>query len=227
MRLFDPRLLGAALDDSAFPVIDELMEHFAPEPPFLTFGAPGAARGLSLYGRTVLADRDAFADPFNGAREEGIEVRVAGPEDPMVFPPRRFGLVHARWISLTGGVVPNLVRWLKPGGVLLVEAPDDYPARNLPRGPYQAVSEAVADRIELAPTVVIPGLLLRHGLLHVGLRHQLPLTGAFHTLLQRLVERGAPWPELAPEDLRDWPHDPVAKTPSLMNVLAWGVKAPD
>lgn len=225
MKLFDSRLLSAALDDAAFPVLDELMEYFAPEAPFLTFGAPGAARALSLYGRTVLADRDAFADPFNGAREEGIEVRVAGPEDPMVFPPRRFGLVHARWLpSFGGNVISNLVRWLKPGGVLLMEAPDDYPARNLPGGPYRTVASALCDRLSLPGTAPLPGLLIRHGLTHIGARHQLPVTSAFHVLFQALAERAAPLHEVPAADLRDWPHDPVAQTPALMNVMAWGLK---
>jgi len=224
VKLFDSRLLSAALDDAAFPVLDDLMNYFAPEPPFLTFGAPGAARALALYGRTVLADRDAFADPFNGVREEGVEVRVAGPEDPMVFPPRRFGLVHCRWISLTGSTVPNLVRWLKPDGVLLVETPDPYPARNLPRGPYRQTAQAVADRMNLPSSLDTPALLLRHGLTHVGSKHESPVPAAFHVLFQRLIEQGAPWPEVKDDDLRDWPHDPVAQTPALMNVLSWGVK---
>jgi hypothetical protein len=225
MKFFDSKMLSAALDDSAFPVLDHLMEYFAPEGPYLTFGAPGAARALSLYGRTVLADRDAFADPFNGVRSEGIEVRVAGPEDPLVFPPNRFGLVHVRWLaSLNGSTIPNLVRWLKPGGVLLVEAPDDYPARNLPRGPYHAVAEAVTDRLNLPPAATIPGWLIRHGLTHVGCKHELPVTSHFHELLQAVIDWGAPWPDLVPEDLRDWRHDPVATTPALTNVLVWGLK---
>lgn len=224
MKLFDSGSLSAALDDGLFTVLDELMEYFTPEPPFLTFGAPGAARVLSLYGRTVLADRDPFADPFGGTREEGVEIRVAGPEDPLVFPPGRFGLVHCRWILLGGSVLRNLIRWLRPGGVLLAEVPDDYPARNLPRGPYQAVAEAVCDRLDLPVSAAVPGLLVRHGLTHVGVRHQLPVTPAFQGLLKDLAERGAPWPDLRPEDLRDWPHDPVAQTPALTNVLVWGVK---
>lgn len=222
--MFDSRLLGAALDGAAFPVLDEMMEYFAPGPPFLTFGAPGAARALSMYGRTVLADRDPFADPFGGSREEGIEIRVAGPEDPMVFPPRRFGLVHCRWMPLGGSALRNLIRWLKPGGVLLVEQGDDYPARNLPHGPYRSVSEAVADRIRLPGGADLPALLIRHGLTHVGCRHQAPSAPAFHVLLQHLVERGAPWPELTDADLSAWPHDPVAQTPGLANVTAWGLK---
>lgn len=224
VKLFDSHLLSAALDDAAFPVLDDLMNYFAPEAPFLTFGAPGAARALGLYGRTVLADRDAFSDPFNGTREEGIEVRIAGPEDPMVFPPRRFGLVHARWIPLTGGTIRNLVRWLKPGGVLLVETPDPYPSQNLPAGPYRAVAQAVTGRMAMESSLDTPGLLLRHGLTHVGCKHESPVTSAFHVLLQRLAEQGAPWPELKDSDLRDWPHDPVAQTPALMNVLSWGLK---
>jgi hypothetical protein len=43
-------------------------------------------------------------------------------------------------------------------------------------------------------------------------------------LLQHLVERGAPWPELTDADLSAWPHDPVAQTPGLANVTAWGLK---
>jgi len=224
VKLFDSRLLSAALDDSAFPVIDEMMEFFGPEPPFLTFGAPGAARVLSSYGRTVLADRDPFSNPFSATREEGIEIRVAGPEDPMVFPPKRFGLVHCRWLPLGGSTLRNLIRWIRPGGLLLVEQGDDYPVRNLPRGPYHSIAEAVADRLHLPGAAELPGLLMRHGLTHVGCRHQLPATGAFHVLLQHLIESGAPWPEVIDSDLRDWVHDPVAQTPAFMNVTAWGLK---
>ncbi len=223
MNTFEPAMLSSALDDAAFTVLDELMDYFAPEAPFLTFGSPGAARALRLYGKTILASRD-FNDPFNGVREQGIETRVAGPEDPMVFPPRRFGFVHARWTSLAGGTVGNLTRWLKPGGVLLVEAPDDYPARNLPRGPYQNVAEAVADRLNLPPTVNLPGVLMRHGLTSVGCRHQLPVVTAFHVMFQRLIEQGQPWHPAMEADLRDWPHDPVARTPAFTNVMVWGMK---
>lgn len=224
MKLFDSRMLSAALDDAAFPVLDDLMNYFAPDPPYLTFGAPGAARALALYGRTVLADRDAFADPFNGVREEGIEVRVAGPEDPMVFPPRRFGLVHLRWTSFGGNVLPNAMRWLKPGGVLLVESPDTYPAHNLPRGPYANTALAVIQRLNLPSSLTVPGLLMKHGFAHVGCKHESPVPAAFHTLLQHLIERGAPWPQVADADLKDWPHDPAATVPALMNVMSWGVK---
>jgi hypothetical protein len=224
VKLFDPRMLSAALDDATFPVLDDLMSHFGPEAPFLTFGALGVARSLTLYGRTVLADRDAFYDPFGGVREEGIEVRIAGPEDPLAFPPRRFGLVHLRWVPVGGNVIPNAVRWLKPGGVLLVEAADTYPGENLPRGPYQAVASAMADRLNSPSALGAPALLIKHGLQQVGCKHQLPATSAFQTLFQNLVEQGMPWSELLDQDVRDWVKDPVATTPSLMNVISWGVK---
>lgn len=224
MTPFDPRVLSSALDDTTFACIDELMDTFAPEGPFLTFGSAGAARALSLYGRTVLASRDAFEDPFNGIREDNIETRVAGPEDPMVFPPHRFGFVHARWVSLSGGTLRNLTRWLRKGGVLLVEAPDDYPARNLPRGPYQNVAESIADRLALPSTANLPGLLMRHGLTSVSCRHQLPMAAASQVMFQRLVEQSEPWHPAMQADVRDWPHDPVARTPAFTNVLAWGLK---
>jgi hypothetical protein len=217
---YDSSLLSAALDDAAFPIIDEMMEYHAPEPPFLTFAAPGAARALSLYGRTVLATRDIFGP----IREEGVETRIAGPDDPMVFPPGRFGLVHARWTGFGGGTLRNLVRWLKPGGILLVEGPDCYPAHSIASGPYRSVAMAVSARLDLPHSLELPALLMRHGLDYVGCRHQAPVTSAFQTLLQSLIEQGAPWPELKTEDLRDWPKDPVARIPALMNVLAWGVK---
>jgi hypothetical protein len=220
MKLFDSRMLSAALDDAAFPVLDDLMNYFAPEPPYLTFGGSGAARALALYGKTVLADRD----PFHGIREEGVEVRVAGVEDPMVFPPRRFGLVHLRWTPMAGNTVPNAVRWLRPGGVLLVETPDAYPSQNLPRGPYQKTAQAVTDRMGLPSSLAIPALLMRCGLTHVGCKHELPVPSAFHVMLQNIIEHGHPWTELEDADLKDWPHDPVAQTPALTNVLSWGVK---
>lgn len=217
---YDSSLLSAALDDAAFPILDEMMEYYAPEPPFLTFGAPGAARAMSIYGKTVLADRD----PFNETREEGIEVRIAGPEDPMVFPARRFGLVHARWIPYGGSVIHNLVRWLKPGGVLLVEGPDGYPAANIPTGPYRTIAEAMMVRMDEPSSLNLPALLMKHGLDFVGCRHQSPMTEPFQALFQSLIEQGAPWPEVPYADLQDWPHDPVARIPALMNVMAWGVK---
>jgi hypothetical protein len=216
-------MLSAALDDAAFPVLDDLMNYFAPEAPFLTFGAPGAARALALYGRTVLADRDPFSESL-GTREEGVEVRVAGPEDPMVFPPRRFGLVHLRWTSFGGNILPNVMRWLRPGGVLLVESPDTYPAHNLPRGPYANVALAMVQRLNLPSSLAVPGLLMKHGFTHVGCKHESPVTGPFHVLFQHLIEQGAPWEGVEDADLKDWPHDPVAKTPALMNVMSWGVK---
>lgn len=222
--VYDTRLLSAALDDGAFPVLDELMEYFAPQAPFLTFGGPDAARALAFHGKTVLADREAFDDPMGMARENGIEVRSARIEDPLVFPPRRFGLVHARWTSFTGAAMGNLVRWVRPNGVLLIEGPDCYPAVNMARGPYRNVASAVADRLGAPVSADLPALLIRHGFMHVGSRHQLPVASAFQALLQNLIERGAPWPELAEADLRDWPHDPVTRTPALTNVLAWGMK---
>lgn len=222
--MYDAHLLSAALDDAAFPILDEMMDYFTPDPPFLTFGAPGAARALSVYGRTVLAGRDIFYDPFKGNREEGIEVRTAGPEDPMVFPPRRFGLVHARWTSYGGNVLRNMTRWIKPGGVLLIEAPDCYPASSVANGPYRTVSEAVVKRMGSPTAEILPSLLIKHGLDFVGSRHQLPVTAAFHALLQNLIEQGSPWPEVSEGDLRDWPNDPASRTPALTNVLVWGVK---
>lgn len=222
---FPPQLLSAALDDAVFPVLDHIMDWFAPEGPYLTFGGAGPAGALAAYGRTVLAQREAFADAFEGERLAGVEVRIAGPYDPLVFPRGRFGIVHARWTGFDGGALTNLVRWLRPGGVLLIEAPDDYPAGVLKNGPYRSVSQAVLERLRLQPALDLPAHLMRHGLTYVGCRHEAPVGGGFHALLRDLIERGAPWPEIHPADLRDWTDDPVSRTPALMNILAWGLKA--
>lgn len=225
MSSFGSRLLSVALDDSAFPALDHIMENFAPEAPYLTFGSPGAARALSLYGRTVLVDRRLDGDPFDGDRPDGVEVRRAGPYDPLVFPAQRFGLVHARWIKFDTATLTNLTRWLRPGGVLLVEAPSDYPAAVMRMGPYRAVAQAVVERLNLDETQGLPARLIHHGLEHVGCRHEAPKSRGFHDLLKHLIHQGAPWPELHTADLRDWPQDPVSRTtPALMNVLAWGLK---
>lgn len=223
MVTFPSNVLSAALDDTSLPVIDHLMEHFAPEAPYLTFGAPGVARSLAQYGRTVIADR-----PFSGEAIERIpevELRIAGPYDPLVFPPGRFGFVHARWIAFDRAALANLTRWLKPGGVLLVEAPDDYPAAAMPKGPYRAVVRAVMERLNLPGALDLPGRLMQHGLVHVGCRHEPPAGEGFHPLLRHLISSGLPWPEVSAVDLRDWANDPVARSvPAAMNVVAWGMK---
>lgn len=222
--MFHPQLLSAALDDDGFPALERVMDQFAPEGPYLTFGAPGAARALNEYGPTTLAYRNAFSDHFQEGQRDGVEVRFAGPEDPMVFPPRRFGLVHARWIRFDPNTLANLVRWIRPGGLLLVEAPDDYPSGVLEEGPYSRVAQALASRMRLDSVLDLPARLMHHGLDFVGCEHQSPVTDDFKILMNQLLEQGLPWTELDENDLRDWPHDPASRVPALMNVLAWGTK---
>lgn len=223
--MFSPRLLSDALDDTTFPTLDNLMEYFAPEAPYLTFGAPGVARTLSSYGRTVLAHRPFSEGALLEERIPEVEIRIAGPNDHLVFPPGRFGFVHARWAPMNPATLTNLIRWLRPGGVLLVEAPDDYPSAALAAGPYRAVAQAIMERLNLPGALDLPARLMRHGLMHVGCRHEAPVGPGFHGLLKHVLHQGAPWPEVTTADLRDWPSDPVARTsPAMMNILAWGLK---
>lgn len=220
-----PSLVGRMLDDGTFPVIDDLMALHAPEPSFLTFSAIGVAEVLNGYGRTVLADRSAFSDPFATERPQGMEVRVAAPDDMMAFPPGRFGFIHLRWMPLGGNVWLNAMRWLRPGGVLLVEAPDPYPALNMARGPYQSVASAVVERLGLVSASGLPVSMFRLGLERTGCRYMTPDAKASTELLTDLVKQGDGWPDLLDADVRDWPHDPKTRVPFLMNVMAWGVKA--
>ncbi|MFE0472545.1 hypothetical protein ACFW2V_13115 [Streptomyces sp. NPDC058947] len=223
--LFPPRLLSGALDDNTFPTLDNLIEYFAPEGPYLTFGAPEVARTLASYGRTVLAHRAFGGDPLLDDRIPEVEVRIAGPRDPMVFPPGRFGLVHARWIPTDSVTLSNLIRWLRPGGVLLVEAPDAYPVQALPKGPRRSVTQAIIERMNLPGALDLPARLMQQGLRYVGCKHEAPIGDGIQALLEHLLRLGSPWPEIAEEDHRDWIGDEAARhTPALMNILAWGMR---
>jgi hypothetical protein len=221
---FSSELLSSALDDASFTALDHVMDWFAPEGPYLTFAGPSAAHALSTYGRTVLAQWDSSPAVLDGHDLTDVEIRHAGPYDPLVFPAGRFGIVHARWSRVEGGALTNLTRWLRPGGILLVEAPDDYPAGVLPKGPYRSVAQAALERLQLQPALDLPARLMRYGLDYVGCRHEAPVGDAFQVLLRDLLERGTPWPEIHAADLRDWANDPAAKTPALMNIIAWGLK---
>lgn len=221
---FTPERLALMLDEGTFPVVDDLMTLHSPEPSFLTFSSPGVAEVLNGYGRTVLADRSAFSDPFRGELPQGMEVRVAGPDDMMAFPPNRFGFVHLRWMPLGANVLLNAMRWLRPGGVLLVESPDPYPALSMGRGPYQAVASAVVERMGMVSSLSVPVNLFKLGLKGVGCRHSTPEAKASKALLTELVSRGGLWPDLLDADVHDWSHDPKSEVPFLMNVMAWGVK---
>lgn len=229
MSLFPPQLLSDTLDDSVLPALDSLIEYFAPESPYLTFDAPGVAHALSSYGRTVLAHRPRVDEwRLDEALLGGVEVRFAGPSDPLAFPPGRFGLVHARWARSDPVVLSNLTRWLRPGGVLLVEAPDWYPAGALQPGPYRTVVQAAMKRINLPDSLDLPARLMRHGLRYVGCRHEAPIGQGFHELLKYVLDLGAPWPEIDLADLQNWKDDPAARIqPAVMNILAWGMKSPE
>jgi hypothetical protein len=109
-----------------------------------------------------------------------------------------------------------------------VEAPDDYPAAVMQKGAYRAVVQAVVERLSLLGALDLPGRLMRHGLVHVGCRHEPPIGEGFHPLLKHLISSGLPWPEVSAVDLRDWMNDPVARrVPAVMNVMAWGMKRRD
>lgn len=221
---FNPYRLSVMLDEEMLPLLGSLVEDLDPRAPLLTFGGLHVAEFLSNYGRTTLASRAAFSGVFEQARESGIEVRVAAPEEGLSLPPRRFGLVHTRWTPASANVIINAMRWLRPGGVLVVELPDTYPALSLPRSPYEAVASAAVSRLSLASSLDLPVRLIRHGLTGVRCRHMRPDVEASKDLLRDLVEQGAPWPDLLERDVAGWRQDPAADTPFLMNVVAWGIK---
>lgn len=209
------------LDYGTLTTLNYLMASYSPQAPYLTFDSPSVAEALSSHGQTHCAMAP-FSDEFCSP-SSSLYVKEETIYNPLAYVPRNFGLIHARWFNPDASVFRSLINWLRPGGVLLVELPESYPARSLPHGPYRAVSSAVAVRYEYPPLQDLPGRLMRHGMQEVGARHEQPSRAGYQLFLQGLIEMGSPW-NLDDEVLADWPSDPSARSSSLMNVLAWGVK---
>lgn len=197
---------------------------YSPEAPFLTFGSPGMAAYLDEMGPTVLASNSTTPYSFQGSWGDSVKIKFADLADPKAFDEEEFGFVHIRrWGRRGKGDVANAVRWLKPGGVLLVESPDCYPVDVLPRGPYQAVASAFMDRVGMPQSLTLPMRLMAAGLTFVGCEHRTPEFGAARDFLEHRLEQDV-WPDLLAEDLAGWRKDAEATRPYVMNVVAWGWK---
>ncbi|MFI8178596.1 methyltransferase domain-containing protein [Streptomyces microflavus] len=98
-------------------------------------------------GRVVATDIDTRLFPTADARNgwQGLEHDVTQDD----FPEGSFDLIHLRWVlsHLRGRdeVLPRVVRWLAPGGWLLVEDLARFPLESSPNPLYRKVSLAMCD----------------------------------------------------------------------------------
>ncbi|MFF5563924.1 class I SAM-dependent methyltransferase [Streptomyces sp. NPDC012623] len=95
------------------------------------------------------------------------------------FPPASFDLVHTRYVVVhqtdTDRAVERLVRWLRPGGVLVVEEPASFTVMESPHPGYRKVMRGFRAHLERSIgsdtgwARTLPEPLLRAGLTDVGL----------------------------------------------------------
>ncbi|MBP2472856.1 SAM-dependent methyltransferase [Crossiella equi] len=116
----------------------------------------------------------------------GAQVHEADLTDPAYSPGRRFDLVHARYVLChlpeRDEIVARAVRWLKPGGFLVVTDPYQLPAET---SPFPVVRKLMAAYEEvyrghgadLRWARGIPALLAGHGLTEVGYTGTLGMMG--------------------------------------------------
>lgn len=95
------------------------------------------------------------------------------------FPPGSFDIIHARYVLMhlsdPDRAVARLARWLRPGGVLMVEEPASFSVMDSPHPAYRTVMRAFRTYLEWsvgsdtgwARTLPVP--LERAGLVEVGL----------------------------------------------------------
>jgi SAM-dependent methyltransferase len=103
------------------------------------------------------------------------------------FPPAAFDLVHARWVLShlpeRERVLERIVRWVRPGGWLVVEDLTDFPAHSSPHERFRrvvlAMSAVVRGRVGTDPYWArhFPEPLRRLSLNSIGVEASVPVVG--------------------------------------------------
>jgi SAM-dependent methyltransferase len=126
-------------------------------------------------GRVVATDLD--VSYLKGASERNLEAMV---HDVTVdeFPEGSFNLIHARWVFMhlreRDAVLQRVVRWLVPGGWLLLEEGTDFAIASSPHAAYRkfmtVAAAMVRERLGMDMTWsrAFPAQLVRAGLTEVG-----------------------------------------------------------
>ena len=160
--------------------------------------------GRCPRGRVVAADRDTRLLSAQDGPWETTEMDVTRDD----FPDGSFDLIHARWLFAhlpsRAAVLGRVVRWLAPGGWLVIEDLARFPLESSPHPVYRKVSlaicAAVISRIGTDPAWArtFPAPLRALGLTDLGTETLLPQVGP--TPMGRFWRRSG---EQLATDLRD------------------------
>jgi SAM-dependent methyltransferase len=160
------------------------------------------------------------------------------------FPDGSFDLIVARWVFMhlprRGETLRRVVRWLKPGGCLLIEDGADFAMRSSPNPLFRKVTEAVKGTLsEIAGTDTdwartFPKPLARVGLERLAIDVDVPLTAHRTAMTEflvasvlRIAEPLVASGRLTEAELADW-HTMITSDQfwdlGLANVAAWGYR---
>lgn len=233
--------LAGALDDSTFRWLGRLpiLPHWRCLD--VGTGIGTVATWLSQRcpsGRVVATDRDSALLPSASERDwEALEHDVTTDD----FPDGSFDLINVRWVLShlrdREAVLARIVRWLAPGGWVLVQDLDRFPIASSPDPVYRKVSAAMCDAVEARIGTdtswarTFPAPLRRAGLIDLDTDAFAAPTGATamgrfwlgsaEQLRGDLLEQFAVTePEL--KHLREQMDNPNFRDFALASVAAWG-----
>lgn len=234
--------LAAALDRSTFQWLERLPLHKNARCLDIGTGLGTVAAWLAGRcpdGRVVATDRNTGLLPPAAERTwEALGHDVTTGD----FPEGSFDLIHVRWVFShlpdREAVLAKVVRWLAPGGWILVQDLDRFPIASSPHMVYGKVSEAMCDAVtrligtDTAWARTFPAPLARVGLADLDAEVFVPATGgqapmgrfwlrSAEQLESDLYEHfGVTGPEFT--QMRALMNDPDFHDFSLASVATWG-----
>ncbi|MFD6191430.1 class I SAM-dependent methyltransferase [Streptomyces sp. NPDC060275] len=172
------RLLGEVFDPLSIRTLDAI--GVRPGMRCLEIGAGGGSMARWLCARTAPAQvvaTDLDVSPLVARPEENL-LPLVHDVTRDTFPAHSFDLVHARFVlnhlPERDEVLKRIVRWLRPGGVLVVESFSWFPVDGSPDAGYRKVllrwSELLRDTIGTDSRWArnYPSALAHHGLRDLG-----------------------------------------------------------
>lgn len=233
--------LAGALDQSTFGWLERLQVDSHWRCLDIGAGLGTVATWLSQRcptGRVVATDRDLGLLPSASRRDwEAIEHDVTVDD----FPEGSFDLIHVRWVFShlhdREAVLAKVVRWLAPGGRILIQDLDRFPIASSPDPVYRKVSEAMCDAVETRIGTdtswarTFPAPLRRAGLIDLDVEAFTAPTGAtamgrfWHGSAEQLRGDLLEQFDVAESELKhvqDQMVNPHFRDFALASVAAWG-----
>lgn len=179
--------LAEALDPTTFRRIEAL--HPQPGWRCLEIGAAtgSVARWLARRcpaGTTVATDMSLLH--FGSVGESNLQ-SIVHDVTTDTFPDASFDFIHARYVfahlRTRDDVIARALRWLVPGGILMLEEPADFPIQHSPDAEYREVTNAINGVLvsrggsDLDWARTFPRPLAAHGFLDIGLDAELAMVG--------------------------------------------------